>query len=465
MPCASLLLGGDVVALAAPSLLLAPTMVVPYVATTLLVLAVSGAYRNRLTPTVSTDAAGLAARVALPGVALGALAGADTSFLRAVALAIPAVLAVRAATYALVRAGRCRSGREPTLIVGAGAVAAQLARRLQEHPEYGLEPIGYLDSFADRPLPLARLGDIDDLATVLEERGIRRVIVAFGARREHELVSVLRACERPDVEVYIVPRFFELGLAPRGPETEDLWGLPLVRVKRAALTTKAWRVKRAVDVAVSAAALLVLSPLMALTALAVKLTSRGPVLYRQLRVGQRGRPIEVLKFRTMHINNDGETTWSVTADPRVTAIGRILRPLSIDELPQLVNVLRGEMSLVGPRPERPHFAHQFASEVPRYDDRHRVPAGITGLAQVQGLRGDTCIEERAVFDNQYIEHWSLWLDLVILLRTVGTVLRPPRSVRVEKPAEAPSPIGLDLVAAAAAAEPAFAEPALVNQAG
>jgi exopolysaccharide biosynthesis polyprenyl glycosylphosphotransferase len=208
-----------------------------------------------------------------------------------------------------------------------------------------------------------------------------------------------------------------------------VWGIPLIRVKRAALRTRAWRVKRAFDLVVATAALVVAAPMFGLIALAVRLSSPGPVLFRQKRVGQGGQLVEVLKFRTLQVNDDSDKTWSVVTDVRVTPIGRVLRATSLDELPQLINVIRGDMSLVGPRPERPHFVSEFNERVARYDDRHRVPVGITGWAQVHGLRGDTSIEERARFDNRYIEHWSLWRDVVILGRTVAAVVRDTVTLR------------------------------------
>jgi len=164
------------------------------------------------------------------------------------------------------------------------------------------------------------------------------------------------------------------------------------------------------------------SPVLLASAAAVRLTSRGPVFFRQTRIGQRGEFFQMLKFRTMKENSDSDTTWSVSDDLRRTKVGRVLRVTSLDELPQLFNVLKGEMSLVGPRPERPFFVDQFRVAVPGYDDRHRVPAGMTGWAQVHGLRGDTSIADRAKFDNHYVENWSLWRDIVILFRTVGSVL-------------------------------------------
>jgi lipopolysaccharide/colanic/teichoic acid biosynthesis glycosyltransferase len=173
--------------------------------------------------------------------------------------------------------------------------------------------------------------------------------------------------------------------------------------------------------------LAVIAPLYAALALAVKLSSPGPVYFRQRRIAKNGREVEILKFRSMRLNNDSDTQWSVDDDQRVTAIGHILRKTSLDELPQLWNVLRGDMSLVGPRPERPHFVQKFEQEIPQYGDRHRVPVGLTGLAQVNGLRGDTSIDERAWFDNQYIENWSMGGDLVILARTAGAMIKQVRS--------------------------------------
>jgi len=168
------------------------------------------------------------------------------------------------------------------------------------------------------------------------------------------------------------------------------------------------------------------APLLLLVALVVKLTSPGPILFHQRRIGQHGREIEVPKFRSLRVNHDSDTQWNVDDDPRVTWIGRILRRTAIDELPQLWSVLKGDMTLVGPRPERPLFVRRFTADIDGYGDRHRVPVGLTGWAQVHGLRGDTSIEERARFDNQYIEHWSLWRDVVVLFRTVAEVARGAR---------------------------------------
>lgn len=389
-----------------------------YLGLVCLVLVGTGAQRPRINPRLGDDAAGLLGRVAVP-LLPAALIGHPQPTVRVAVLAGLLLPAGRFASYAVVRLVRRRGLiTENTLIVGAGEVGAEVATMLQQHPEYGLVPVGFLDSFDDIGLPLPILGDASDLYEVLDRERVRRVIVAFGFAPDPELVRVLRACASEQVDIHVVPRFFELGVNARTPFNDDLWGIPLVRLRRAALQAVARRTKRAFDVVVSAAMLVVGAPVFAGCALAVRLSGPGPLFFRQKRVGQHGRVVEVLKFRTMRESADSDTRWGVDqADSRVTAAGRFLRASSLDELPQLLNVLRGEMSLVGPRPERPVFAERFAMEVPRYDDRHRVPVGITGWAQVHGLRGDTPIKERARFDNSYIENWSPWQDVRIMLRT------------------------------------------------
>jgi exopolysaccharide biosynthesis polyprenyl glycosylphosphotransferase len=237
------------------------------------------------------------------------------------------------------------------------------------------------------------------------------------------MIPILRASDRLPLEIYVMPRFFELGVAPEGSTTDDVWGIPLERLRRSARRSFAWRGKRVFDLVVTSALLLLTAPLMIAAVIAVALTSPGPVLFRQVRVGQRNELFELLKLRTLCVNSDGDTTWTTNGDHRVTPVGRILRRTCIDELPQLINVFRGQMSLVGPRPERPHFAAGFRRTIDGYGDRQRVPAGLTGWAQIHGLRGDTSIAERAHFDNHYVEHWSLWRDTVIIARTVGSIVR------------------------------------------
>lgn len=399
---------------------------------TVLVLAQAGLYRSRLTLSALDD---------LPRLLCGVTVGIAASIMVFVSTGSPVPLhnvvlhgavfaaslcAGRALAYSVVRAARRRGlvGHR-VLLLGAGRVGARLAAAMQAHPEYGLRPVGFLDPEPLLPaeqLPAPLLGDYDDLAASLLRHDVGQVIVGFGGMRESSLVDVLRTCDRLQCEMFVVPRLFELHRRSR--DMDEIWGIPLARVHRPTWRNWSWRLKRVLDVVVSATCLLLLSPLLALIALLVRLEGGRGVIFRQLRVGLDGRPFTLLKFRSIRPLDDVEsaTRWSVAADARIGPVGRFLRATSLDELPQLVNVLRGDMSIVGPRPERPHFVAQFTDAIPRYPARHRTPAGLTGWAQVHGLRGDTSIEERAAFDNYYIQNWSLWLDAKILLRTVATLL-------------------------------------------
>jgi exopolysaccharide biosynthesis polyprenyl glycosylphosphotransferase len=397
-----------------------------YIGLTFLILMCTGSHRARINPLVGDDMPSLLGRLAVPVLVLAPFIGSYVAlahFVRMSPVVIGFVFFGRIVSYKLVREARAVGlVQERTLIVGAGTLGSKAAATLKDHPEFGLVPIGFLDSFDDAGIPLPILGAVDELESVVKQYEVSRVIVAFGGTREQDLVPIIRACDRLPVEVHVMPRFFELGVAKEGAFTDDLWGIPLVRLRRSALRTVAWRTKRVFDLIFGSALVIACAPIFAVAALAVRLSSPGPIFFKQQRIGQRGEVFELLKFRTLHVNEDADTTWNVGRDERRTKVGRLMRTLSIDELPQLVNVLRGEMSLVGPRPERPFFVDQFRVAVPGYDDRHRVPAGMTGWAQVHGLRGDTSIKDRAVFDNQYVENWSLWRDLVILVRTVGTLV-------------------------------------------
>ncbi|TKJ28104.1 sugar transferase [Blastococcus sp. CCUG 61487] len=397
-----------------------------------------GLYRSRLSLSVLDDLPALtgrwlaaAALFVVLQYAWSAVSGRapdpSSSYLWAAAAIGLLVLPLRAAGYLLVRRLRARGAVwYPTLIVGAGRVGTQVADVLAEHPEYGLVPTGFLDDDPPAhggPLPLPLLGGPDSLQRLLQSGRVSAVVVAFTTMPESEMVRLIRTCDRFSCELFVIPRFYELHQVDSS--MDSAWGFPLVRLRRSTYRSQAWRVKRVADVLVSGLALLFLAPLLGSLALAVRLDGGPGVLFRQERVGVDGHHFELLKFRSLRPATDGEseTRWTVAADPRLTWLGRVLRATSLDELPQLYNVLRGDMSLVGPRPERPYFVSQFRERYPSYEARHRVPSGLTGLAQVHGLRGNTSIADRARFDNYYIANWSLWLDVKIVLRTFAAVLR------------------------------------------
>jgi exopolysaccharide biosynthesis polyprenyl glycosylphosphotransferase len=430
------LLLGDVIAFVVATAITAPANPIHVIVLLVYVLVfyVVGLYRSRLNLSLLDDlpyilgasVVGFALKLAFIAL-LPHVDPPPRQVLHALVLLV-AVLVVRWIAYTVVGRARCRGKvRHRTVIVGAGSVGVRLANTLKERRTYGLDPVGFVDSDppADDPplLPAPVLGRYEELGQVIRRHEIRDVIVAFGGADEDELVDILRTCDRLDVEVFLVPRLFELHNANR--YTDEVWGIPLVRVRRAVFRSPWWKVKRLVDVVVSGLALLALSPVLAVVALAVRWEGGPNIIFRQHRVGIDGRPFEVLKFRSLKPVDEAEsqTNWNIKHDDRLGPVGRFIRASSLDELPQLWNILRGDMSLVGPRPERPHFVEQFSDYIPRYTARHRVPAGLTGWSQAHGLRGDTSIEERARFDNYYIENWSPWLDMKIIVKTVGQVVR------------------------------------------
>ncbi len=406
-------------------------LAVAYGATAFLTLVATGMRPRRVNPTLGHDIPALLGRLAvaflitvglvlLPGRVLAASLQDMAKVTWAAVVLVPVG---RGTAYAVMRSARSRGHLlERALIVGADEVGAHGARVLREHREYGLVPVGFVDSLKGRGLSMPVLGDAHSLVQTVERNQVTIVIIAFGAMSEEELAGVLRLCDTLPVEVYVIARFFQLGVAPESHSVEDVWGIPMIWLRRPARRRTARLTKRTFDLVAAGVGLLLSAPVLLAAALAVRCSGPGPIFFRQVRIGKDGQPFQLLKLRTMQVNDDSDTTWSVAADVRVTRVGRVLRRTYLDELPQLLNVLRGEMSLIGPRPERPHFAHRFAREVPRYGDRHRVPGGITGWAQVHGLRGDTPIPDRARFDNHYIEHWSLWGDVVIVARTFANVL-------------------------------------------
>jgi exopolysaccharide biosynthesis polyprenyl glycosylphosphotransferase len=325
----------------------------------------------------------------------------------------------------------------PTLILGSGVVAEHLIKRLTGERKYGLRPVGVLDS---HPVPtsgyapgseIPLLGGPDDLAEAISNTGARRLILAFSSEPDHVLVEKVRQCEQLGVEVSLVPRMFE-AISDRAV-LDHLGGLPLISLRPTDPHSWEFAVKHGFDRCLALLALVLLSPVLGAIALAVRVTSPGPALFRQRRVGRDRRVFDVLKFRTMRepdpglpidfIPPEGCAPGGIEGEDRTTPLGRWLRATSLDEVPQLINVLRGEMSIVGPRPERPQYAAMFGAEVDRYDDRHRVKSGITGWAQVNGLRGQTSIADRVEWDNYYIRNWSLALDFKIMMLTVAEVVR------------------------------------------
>ena len=390
------------------------------------------AARCSLRPYLGHDLSRLVGRIGaatLAGIALAA-ATSGAEGLAPVALALAcAVLIARFAAYWFIRRARSRGAlQETVLIVGSGATAVRLARTLMSHPEFGLVPAGFVESEPQPALPLPVLGHPSQLAELVPQCGARRVIVTFGAVRDADLVGILRRCSHLAAQTDVVPRFFELGGLLPTPEVDVLWGIPLIHLRRPVPDPVAGAAKRSIDVIVASTVLALTLPVWALVTIAVGLSSSGPIFFRQKRVGRNGRLFELIKFRTMRVNNDSDTIWSVDpGDGCLTPVGGVLRRLCLDELPQLINVIKGDMSLVGPRPERPHFADQFRITVRGYEERHRVSAGMTGWAQIHGLRGDTSIEDRVLFDNAYIDHWSVWRDLHILSRTAGSIAKNGKS--------------------------------------
>jgi exopolysaccharide biosynthesis polyprenyl glycosylphosphotransferase len=310
-------------------------------------------------------------------------------------------------------------GGARVLIVGTGEVGRMILQKILYLPGLGYEVMGFVaDSDLETVVGVPVSGQIGDLPALIDEHSIDEVIIALPEASHEEILTIISLCERGKVSIKVYPDVFQIMAAQ--VSIGDLGGLPLLTVRDIAL--RGWRLtlKRTVDLIGSAIGLVVLSPLMMLVAALVKLDSQGPVFYTQVRMGLDANPFFMIKFRSMRTDAEAETgpVWATEDDPRRTRLGAFIRRFSIDEWPQFINVLLGEMSLVGPRPERPVFVEQFKRSIPRYMDRHREKAGLTGWAQVNGLRGDTSIAERTKYDLWYIENWSLFLDFKIILRTI-----------------------------------------------
>jgi exopolysaccharide biosynthesis polyprenyl glycosylphosphotransferase len=401
-----------------------------------------GLYRWRLRAVFSKEVGRVAAAASLAAMALTCLlVPIDPRAAGPLAVAVWIVAMPLLALGRLARAllqrrlRRRRDGGEPALVVGAGTVGALVARRLHERSEFGLRAVGFLDWHpgpavtSGKPAPV--LGTPDDVERIAAETGAEHVIIAFSSESDRDLLSVARRCQSQGLRVSVVPRLFDA--TNQRLELEHLGGLPMFSLHDVSPHGWQFSLKYAMDRLGALLAIVCLSAVLLGLAVAIRLSSPGPVLYRQRRVGRDGKPFDLLKFRSMTTVVAGEETeftpltgvapGGVEGIDRRTPIGRWLRRTSLDELPQLFNVLRGDMSLIGPRPERPEFASRFQREIDRYGERQRVKAGMTGWAQVHGLRGQTSIADRSEWDNYYIANWSLLMDLEILVLTVGAMLR------------------------------------------
>ncbi|HEV8309043.1 MAG TPA: undecaprenyl-phosphate glucose phosphotransferase [Methylomirabilota bacterium] len=319
--------------------------------------------------------------------------------------------------------GMRRHGRfvRRALVVGAGSLGQEVVRRLRGHPEFGVRVMGYLDDrqpLGERIEGKEILGGFEAVTQVIEQYRVDQLFVALPMEAHHEALKILNALEGELVDVRIVPDILQFVTLQAA--IEELEGLPVISLAQSPITGWSRIAKRGMDLALATAGVVILSPLLGLIAAVIRLTSPGPVFYRQARMGLDGRSFSMYKFRSMCVDAEAESgpVWATEQDDRRTPIGGLLRRYSLDELPQLWNVLRGDMSLVGPRPERPFFVHQFKTMIPQYMLRHKVKSGMTGWAQVNGLRGNTSLEKRIEYDLYYIQNWSLALDVKILLLTL-----------------------------------------------
>jgi exopolysaccharide biosynthesis polyprenyl glycosylphosphotransferase len=432
----TLLLPCDGVAVAIAGLLVGPGWsAVGYSVAVLAALNVLGTHRRRICMRVSDEVPRLAAAAALPLLLLSPRLDSLATLLTVGLVTATLLVTMRGALYASMRAAyRANRLTEPVLIVGTGKLGLEVGELLLEHPDLGLRPVGLVGETTPASGPsLPVLGGLSRISDVVREHGVSKIIVSLPAETDENMVSTLRAECPSSVDLYLVPPMPELASAVPASCMDEVWGIPLLPLRLAGIHASGRMVKRAFDLLVGTVLVVALAPVLLILVTVGFLAGSRPVLFRQERVTRSGRIMTIMKLRTMSCPNP-DSQWTVPAE-NCSATGRWLRATHLDELPQLFNVIRGDMSLVGPRPERPFFVSKFARIVPHYDQRHRTRAGLTGWAQVHGLTGDTSIPERTRFDNYYIEHWSLWLDLVIMTRTIAEPLigalraRQPRARR------------------------------------
>lgn len=307
------------------------------------------------------------------------------------------------------------------LLVGYSNATEGYIDRIMQNPEWGYEIRGILDDHKEigyQYRGIKVIGWLADLDIILPESHLDEIVITLGLNEYTKLGMLVNKCEKSGVHTKFIPDYNNI--IPTKPYTEDILGLPVINIRHVPLTNWLNRfVKRAVDIFGALVAIILFSPTMIVVSIIIKMTDSGPLIYKQERVGLKNEPFNMYKFRSMVVQKeaDEKSKWTVKDDPRVTPIGRFMRKTSIDELPQLFNILKGDMSLVGPRPERPQFVEKFKEEIPRYMIKHQVRPGLTGWAQVNGYRGDTSIRKRIEYDLYYIENWTLGFDFKIILLT------------------------------------------------
>jgi len=433
-PSTTLLLAGDVIGILSPSLV-ARDIRIWLVVLVLLVVTLNATghlYRQRLQSLLLDEIPQLTLRFLAAVGLIGAvrlvlarrLTGEEFDY-RAflVGCGFIGMLVCRAIILNAVRRGRSSSDSLPVILVGGGELASRVTGIINSTPHYGLQVAGYLAEKIQADFGVPYLGASTDLITVMEREESKVAIVLEESIAQESLRLIVRQYDGPSKVIFAVEGLFGTSLSDSMTELIGPIAFQRHVVNSPKIVQKC--LKRVFDIVASFTALLVFSPLLILIAILVRVDGGPGVLFRQVRIGMRGEEFTIVKFRTMSPSNEleSQTWWNIANDSRVSPVGRFLRRTSLDELPQLWTILKGDMTVVGPRPERPHFVAQFSATKPDYVFRHRVPVGLTGLAQVNGLRGDTSIEDRADFDNFYAENWSFWLDCKILFRTAAEVVR------------------------------------------
>lgn len=307
------------------------------------------------------------------------------------------------------------------LVIGAGELGVSFAHKILQNKQLGYNVIGFLDDekkLGYKILDARVMGHIDELDRIIRENDLDEVIIAIPLKDYERLHDIIKACEKLGVKAQIIPDYYKY--LPARPYVDQLDDMTLINIRYIPLDDAFNKlIKRVMDILISLAAIILTSPILIITALLIKLTSPGSIFFKQVRVGMNRREFEMYKFRSMKMQTEEEekSQWTTKNDPRKTRFGEFIRRTSIDELPQLFNVLKGDMSIIGPRPERPFFVDKFKEEVPKYMIKHHVRPGITGWAQVNGFRGDTSIKARIEHDIYYIENWNIWLDIKIIFLT------------------------------------------------